>query len=145
MIDSIYNLVAMFGYTHPLHPALVHLPMGLVIGAVLFSFAAIKWPHKHLTTTASHCIVLALIFIVPVYITGVLDWQYGWGGDVSGLYITKLVLGAILTCALAYTVFRQTKGASNKELRILYLVCLAICAGLGHTGGEIVYPGWYSG
>jgi uncharacterized membrane protein len=142
MIDGIYNFMAMIGFTHPLHPIIVHLPMGLIIGAVVFSFAGIKWSGKGLTTTASHCIVLSLVAVVPVYIAGVLDWQRYWGGDLSGLYLIKLVLGVFLTVALAYTVYRQVKGASVKELRILYLVCLAITGGLGYSGGEIVYGGW---
>jgi len=47
MIEFIYQTLTKFGYTHPLHPTLTHVPIGLVIGAFLFALAGpfyLPWP-----------------------------------------------------------------------------------------------------
>ena len=40
MIESIYQILAKIGYSHPLHPPATHLPAGLIIGAFIFAFLA---------------------------------------------------------------------------------------------------------
>ena len=40
MIGTIYETLYKIGYTHPLHPALTHLVVGLVIGGFLFGLVA---------------------------------------------------------------------------------------------------------
>ena len=58
MIESFYNFLAAIGVTHPIHPIVVHVPMGMVIGAVAFALADLKWPGKHFAQSAYHCILL---------------------------------------------------------------------------------------
>ena len=41
MFDFIYEMLQKFGYTHPLHPTLTHLPIGLVLAAFVFGLIAI--------------------------------------------------------------------------------------------------------
>jgi len=36
MFDFIYNSLSRIGYTHPLHPAVTHLTIGLVMGSFIF-------------------------------------------------------------------------------------------------------------
>ncbi len=141
MIESFYAFLETIGMTHPIHPIVVHAPMGLVIGAVAFSLAQLKWPDKHLDESAYHCTVLALVSIVPVYIAGLLDWQYVFAGDMSKWIVIKLILGIVLAVLLAYGVMQKNKGASDGKMRIIYLVCLGVCGGLGFSGGELLYGG----
>lgn len=141
MIESFYNLLAMFGFTHPLHPIVVHVPMGMVIGAVAFSLASFVWTNKHFEQSAYHCILLALISIVPVYIAGLLDWQQVFAGDWSKWIVIKMILGAVLTLVLAFAVQQKHQGASRNKLLGIYLLSLAICGGLGFSGGELLYGG----
>jgi uncharacterized membrane protein len=35
-LDTFYDLLARIGYEHPIHPALVHMPISLVVGATAF-------------------------------------------------------------------------------------------------------------
>jgi uncharacterized membrane protein len=42
MIDFIYSTLVVLGYTHPLHPAVVHIPMGMVLGGFLFRLFSLK-------------------------------------------------------------------------------------------------------
>jgi uncharacterized membrane protein len=54
MIESIYQTLANFGYTHPLHPTLTHLPIGMVMGAFLFALVALVFRRTSLSRTARH-------------------------------------------------------------------------------------------
>lgn len=139
MIDTLYATLESLGFTHPLHPAVVHIPMGMVIGAVMFGFAGLLWKKESLEKTAFHCVVLALIFIVPTLITGVLDWQAKLGGEWEALIIIKIILGLLLTGLLTTAVVLQSRGAEPKKLLIIYLLCMACAGGLGFSGGELVY------
>jgi len=139
MIDKLYATLEAVGFTHPLHPIMVHIPMGMVIGAVLFALSGMIFKKDSLDKTAYHCAALALIFIVPTLITGFLDWQAKLGGEWETLIIVKMVLGLVLTGLLTTVVILKSKGATPKKLLIFYLLCLACAGGLGFSGGELVY------
>lgn len=139
MVEKLYGFLEAIGFNHPLHPIMVHIPMGMVIGTVLFSLAGILWKKQNLTETAYHCTVLALIFVVPTLITGILDWQGKLGGEWVFLIILKMILGVALTILLAVAVVLKHKGAEPKTLLIIYLLSLACAGGLGFSGGELVY------
>lgn len=139
MIEKLYALLETIGFTHPLHPIMVHIPMGMVIGTVLFGITGIVGKKANIFNTAHHCAVLALLFIVPTLITGVLDWQAKLGGEWETLIIVKMVLGLVLTGLLTAAVVMKTKGLSPRKLLILYLLCMACAGGLGFSGGELVY------
>ena len=141
MIESFYAFLGMIGFHHPIHPIVVHLPMGLVVGSVAFSLADMKWPDKNYATTAYHCILLSLISVIPVYIAGLLDWQHVFGGDFNKWIIIKMILGVALTVMLFVTVQQKKKGAPQQKLFVFYLINLAICGGLGFSGGELLYGG----
>ena len=76
MIDFVYQTLAKFGYTHPLHPTLTHLPIGMVMGAFFFVLVALTFRRANLAKTARHCSVLALIAAVPTILLGIMDWQH---------------------------------------------------------------------
>lgn len=139
MIDTLYATLEAVGFTHPLHPVVVHIPMGMVIGAVMFALAGHFIKNESLDKTAFHCVVLALIFIVPTLVTGLLDWQAKLGGEWEALIIIKIILGLLLTGLLTLAVVMKTRGAEPKKLLIIYLLCMACAGGLGFSGGELVY------
>ena len=141
MLESFYNLLAMFGFTHPIHPIIVHVPMGMVMGAVAFSLAGFVWTNKRFEQSAYHCSLLALISIVPVYIAGLLDWQQIFAGDWSKWIVIKMIMGVVLAVALAFAVQQKHQGASKKKMLVIYLICLGIAGTLGFSGGELVYGG----
>ncbi|THB79760.1 MAG: hypothetical protein D6B25_00305 [Desulfobulbaceae bacterium] len=141
MIEGFYSLLEAVGFTHPLHPVIVHVPMGMAIASVAFMLAHFKWSDKNFAQSAFHANLLGLLFVVPVYIAGLLDWQQWFGGDLTGLIIVKMIFGVILTIALAYGVWIKTQGASEKKLLITYLAILGISGVLGYSGGELLYGG----
>ena len=40
MLDAIYHFLNELGYHHPIHPTEVHMPIGLVVGALVFALVA---------------------------------------------------------------------------------------------------------
>jgi len=138
MIDSIYELLKQIGFTHPLHPAITHLPMGLVMGAFFFGIGSLKY--EELAKTAHHCIVLALIFVLPTMFFGITDWQHFFQGEWSALIITKFTLSGFLVALLTVAAAHGARKETNRRVLVaVYVLCLFNVIGLGFTGGEIQY------
>jgi uncharacterized membrane protein len=52
-MDFLYRFSESMGFDHPLHPALTHMPAGLVVGAFIFLLVALAFKrYKSLNTTA---------------------------------------------------------------------------------------------
>ncbi len=139
MVESLYAMLKAVGFTHPLHPLLVHVPMGMIIGAVVFSLAGLKWPRESLDKTAHHCAILALVTVLPTIAAGVLDWLHAFGGVWQALIVIKFILAFLLTILLVIAVVLPSRGASRQQLMTVYLLCLACAGGLGFSGGELIY------
>jgi len=140
MIAFIYQTLTKFGYTHPLHPTLTHVPIGLVMGAFFFAMAGIIFKRTNLAQTARHCAVLALIATVPTAISGILDWQHFYGGAWLFPIKMKLVLAGVLLIFLFLAViFGFFAKTFSKMLIPMYVLCLLTAVGLGYFGGELVY------
>ena len=140
MIESIYKTLAEFGYAHPLHPALAHLPIGMVTGAFLFALLALIFNRTGLARTARHCSVLALVAAIPTALLGLMDWQHFYGGSLLFPIEMKIflasVLGVLLFIALIFGFFGER---FSRVLVLMYLLCLFSVIGLGYFGGELVY------
>ena len=139
MVESLYSFLATIGFSHPLHPMLTHVPMGMIIGMVTFSFLGLAWRKGTLDQTAYHCSVLALISVLPVIGAGMLDWVQFQGAEWNPLIIIKMVLGGLLTILLAVSVAMKRKNTTPLKMFLIYLLCLACAGGLGYSGGELVY------
>jgi uncharacterized membrane protein len=141
MIESLYALLAKVGFTHPLHPALTHIPMGMVMGCFFFGLLARYAKKTEFQATCLHCSILALIFIFPTILAGILDWQHLYGGRFLPLIILKMVLAVILTGLLGYSIWLNRQGEASKKLFLIYALCLVCAVGLGFAGGQLIYGG----
>jgi uncharacterized membrane protein len=140
MIEFIYQTLAKFGYTHPLHPALTHLPIGMVMGAFIFALAAIIFRRTSLTQTARYCVILGLLAAIPTALLGIMDWMHFYGGTLLLPFKMKIILAVILIAFLLLAVVIGFFGERfQKVLFVLYAMCLLTTVGLGYFGGEIVY------
>jgi len=138
MLDFIYTTLASIGFAHPLHPVVTHIPMGMIIGGIIFKFASLKW--ENLSSTAYHCYVLALIGAFPTIVLGIMDWQYRYNGVINGLIIAKLILAVIFTITLSITVYSEYKKITSHRVSfILYALCFIPAVGLGFIGGELIF------
>ena len=140
MIESIYQLLAKIGYTHPLHPPATHLPAGLIIGGFLFIVTAWIFNRKNLAQSARHCMILALIMAVPTILLGLMDWQQRFGGaDLFEIKMKLVLAGILLLLLLVAAVYGALAGGPTKTLVAIYTLCLLTVVGLGYFGGELVY------
>ena len=139
MSEFIYQTLAAIGYHHPLHPAITHLPVGLVFGGFLFGLGAFFLRQDTMAQTAKHCMVLALIALIPTVILGYFDWhQFYAGARVFPIKI-KFILALVLLVFLLLAVYFGTKTPKALKTIITYFVCVLTVIGLGYYGGELVF------
>jgi uncharacterized membrane protein len=140
MFDFIYQTLEIIGYTHPIHPAITHVPVGLTIGGFVFDIAARFLKRPALAQTAGHCMALALISVIPTVFLGYLDWQHFYGGTWFFPIKMKLSLAGLLLIFLSMVLVLGLRPEKNSKLIVLvYAFCLATVLGLGYFGGEMVY------
>ena len=138
MIESVYKLLAAVGYTHPIHPVITHIPMGMLIGGFLFRLLSLKW--QQFAKTAGYCYVVALIAAPFTALFGYMDWKHRLFGVMSGWIEAKFILTACLLVFLSITVYHDRKEAPGPWLTVLlYALCFFTGIGLGYVGGELAY------
>lgn len=141
-MEFLYLFLEKFGFGHPLHPALIHVPIGLVIGAFVFIVVALLFKRESYLTTAYRCTVLSLVFLVPAVLLGVTDWWHFYAGAWSFAIRMKIVLTFVLAILLGTAVvLEMKKKGSPAGKAIIYFFCVVAIAGLGYFGAELVYPG----
>jgi uncharacterized membrane protein len=140
MVETIFEFLNGMGFKHPLHPALTHIPMGMVMGAVTFRLASFLPKMKFLAKTGYHCIVLGLLGIAPTVFTGYLDWQHTYGGTMEFLIGLKITLAVILTGLLIAIIVMDDPENPRLNIQTLFYVLIVLVAvGLGFSGGELQY------
>lgn len=140
MTENISHFLESIGYHHPIHPLLVHLPLGMIIGAFLFALLATIFKKGTLANSSRHCLFLALVALPPTALLGYVDWQQRLGGASLFAIKMKFILAAVLFALLLLSAFagRGEQSTSAKNLLILTL-SLVVTAGIGYFGGELVY------
>jgi uncharacterized membrane protein len=140
MITWLYRTLANLGYTHPLHPPLTHLPIGLVLGAFIFVVAARAMRRPNLALTARHCIALAFISVFPTVLLGLLDWRHFYAG--AWIFPIKMKLGlaaALIILLIAADVQGRRVQRKSKGFPTIYILCVLNVVALGYFGGELVF------
>lgn len=140
MTEIIFEFLNKVGFAHPIHPALTHIPMGMVMGAVTFRMVSFLPKLKFLAKTGYHCIIFGLLGIFPTVFAGYLDWQHTFGGEWEFLIILKIVLAIVLTIILAaIAIMDDPENPKFDKQTIFYLLAMIVTAGLGFSGGELQY------
>jgi uncharacterized membrane protein len=138
MTEIIFEFLNKIGFVHPLHPALTHIPMGMVMGAVTFRLVSFLPRSKFLARTGYHCIILGLLGMLPTAFSGYLDWQHTFGGTWEFLIILKMILAVILTVLLAaIAIMDDPENPRFDKKTLFYLLTLLLAIGLGFSGGEL--------
>jgi uncharacterized membrane protein len=140
MTETIFEFLNSVGFAHPLHPALTHIPMGMVMGAVAFRMVSFLPKMEFLARTGYHCVVLGLLGIAPTVFTGYLDWQHTYGGQWEFLIILKMILAVILTAVLAaIAIMDDPDNPKFDKVSLFYVIIVIVAVGLGFSGGELQY------
>jgi uncharacterized membrane protein len=142
MLEDIYKFLGEIGYHHPIHITEVHMPIGLVVGALAFSLGAWVFHRPLLAQVSRYCFILAFLFMFPTVIFGIMDWQYYYNGSWLHAIKIKLVLSGILLALLAIGIFLNRRGAAplGRLIPIYFLSFLTVVT-LGYYGGELVLGG----
>jgi len=140
MIEFTFQLLESVGFTHPLHPAATHVPMGMIIGGFLFGLGSIFLGKSDWAKTAHYCFTLALIFVPPTVILGFMDWSYRLSAEWSNIILGKIILAVVLSGLLvaAYLVGKKDPTDAKRTI-VIYAFCLITSIGLGFLGGELQY------
>lgn len=140
MFDFIYEFLAGIGYNHPLHPPVLHIPMGIAIGAFLLALGALIFRRPALAQSARHNIILVLIFLFPAVLTGVMDWQYYFAGSwMDPIEIKVYASGAFLVFLILAVILGRKGKHDSKIVLITYALCVVAVTIIGYFGGELAF------
>ena len=142
MTSILYEALNSLGYHHPLHPTQVYVPIGLVVGALIFAVVALVFRRERLVMTPRYCIILAFIWVFPTMILGIMDWQHFYEGAWILPIKMKLITAPILAVLLGLAVFLGRKyGSTSMKVLPIYFLCFCAVTVLGYFGGELTYAG----
>jgi uncharacterized membrane protein len=140
MTAFIYSTLEKIGYTHPLHPAVVHFPIGMAMAALLFVILSSYFRKTELAPAAYYSHIFGLVTVLPSLLLGYMDWQHFFGGEVSALFIAKIVMGLTLLAAICAALLVGRKGnVGDKRFLWLSVACVVLTIAIGYCGGEIQY------
>ncbi|MBT8351763.1 MAG: c-type cytochrome [Deltaproteobacteria bacterium] len=136
----LYELLSQIGYHHPLHPPVIHIPLGLIIGAFIFAIVSRVFNRESFAQTSRHCIVLALMAAPVAILLGLMDWQQFYNGAWLLPIRIKMILSGVLIIMLfiSWIVSRKGYRALNRRI-VVYALCMATAIAIGFFGGELVY------
>ncbi len=142
IFDPFYNALYLIGYHDPIHPALTHMPIGLVAATLVFGVLALALRHQSLAQAARYCLVLAWLFIIPTALTGFMDWQHWYQGAWLLPILIKICLASFLFLLLSLGIILIFTGRhESKALLAIYLLAFFTVVGLGYFGGRLDFGG----
>jgi uncharacterized membrane protein len=140
MLDDFYAFLSTLGFKEPLHPPLTHMPIGLMVGALIFFLVAVVFKRKQLVLTARHASILAFVFAFPTILFGVLDWIHFYHGVFFPPIKIKIVLASIALLVIGAGIILGSEIKLHTfSMTILYAVAVVAMIGLGYFGSGIIY------
>jgi uncharacterized membrane protein len=140
MLDDFYKFLASHGFTEPLHSPITHMPIGLVVGALIFFLVAIVFKKKKLILTARHASILAFIFAFPTILFGVMDWIHFYHATLFTPIIIKMALAGVALIVLSAGIILGSEIKLHTiSMTILYALAFVVMIGLGYFGSGIIY------
>jgi uncharacterized membrane protein len=141
-MNIIYQFMGWLGYSHPLHPPLAHMPIGLVVGAWALGLAGWWRKRPDWLAAARYFVVLALIFFIFTAVAGYLDWQHYYAGAwLFSIKIKLILTGALLIFLVIAVIWGRKAAAGAQRYLSLYTLCFLAVIGLGYYGGQLVLSG----
>ncbi len=141
-MEIFYQTLQNLGYTHPIHPTIVYLPIGGVMAALIFGIIAVILNRYSFVVSARHSSVLAFFAAFPTILLGYMDWQYYHAGTWMfpirmKIYLAAALVVLLLITILSHYIFR----AGMKTILFLYSLCFINVVAIGYYGGEVVFAG----
>ena len=142
-MDFFERLITALTELHPLHPMVVHFPIGLTGAASLFILLAL-WKNKEFFEQAAFAnIALATVSTLVAGITGMYDNQLNYVGDApnAGLKMILAILLLLVTTVTAIARWRNPDLFTKSKAVYVgaYFVSFGLALTLAFLGGVILY------
>lgn len=133
---------------HP-HPALVHIPIGLAIGAALFQILGLAFGSAHTEWAAYCCLILIMLSLPPTVATGYFTWWINYECADSPIITWKRRLGwssvVISLVAVGIRTFVVESPIALNDTTVLTYTALllgvsATVSITGFLGGKLTFP-----
>ncbi|MEJ2717506.1 MAG: cytochrome b5 domain-containing protein [Deltaproteobacteria bacterium] len=132
---------------HP-HPAIVHMPVGIIVAAAVFEVTAILSGSARMEWAAFCCLILVLLSLLPTIASGYFTWWINYDARSHPVINTKrrlawvsLALAAGSVALRAITV--DTLAITDLQVVIYVVAVFALTAILsinGYLGGNLTFP-----
>lgn len=129
--------------THPLHPMLVHFPIGLTGAASFFILLALWNKKEFFEQVAFANIALATVATIAAGISGLYDNQVNYVGDAPNAGLKIILAIALFLVTTVTTVARWRNPDLFAKSRTIYVAAYFLSFGLAlvlaFLGGVILY------
>jgi len=165
MFHPFYAWLESIGYTHPIHPMVTHITVGLTLGTLAFALVSLIFRRVRLKLTAWHCAMLAIVSVIPTAFFGFMDWQERylpgewqegkghWATTSTGhtILIKMILAGSLFVTLLLSLLLSRRRGETEEQgahpwrsprvigALVLWFVSAGIVITLGLLGGNLVY------
>ena len=124
------------------HPVIVHFPIALFMVSLLFDVLGAWKKNPSLRITATYNLIVAAFGGLFAVITGLIAWQWQYGGaELKGNLRLHLILGIVTTGLMFLLWTLRSKQAKNPNVPwsrlviVLSVLTLVLIALTGHIGG----------
>ncbi len=128
---------------HPLHPAIVHVPLGGWIAACALDIAiACGWAHTGPRRLALYCVVIGLVGAVLAVPPGIADWtgvKKGKPAWTLALYHMLLNVGAVIVWIVNAVLRVRSDEPVSAAILATSLVGTGLVVTSGYLGSLIVF------
>ena len=126
---------------HPVHPAIVHLPVGLwTVACALDVAAAAGFTLRGGEQLALYCVAVGLIAVAVAVPTGVADWSsIKRGKPAWRIGLIHLALNALATIAWGLNVWLRLRHEGSGAILATSLLGIALVFAGGYLGSLLVF------
>jgi uncharacterized membrane protein len=127
---------------HAQHVVLIHFPIALFMVSFTFDLLAFRRDNRQLAIAAYYNLVAAAVATLPTVVTGLLAWQWLYGGHkLKGNLRLHLLLGLASSAMIWLLCWWRTRRQRKPGWRLgpaylaIELVAVAVISLTGHLGG----------
>lgn len=143
MIDFFYEFLESFGYYHPVHSAIVHLPIGTVAAAFTFSMIGFFSNKQRMALAAYYSTVFAFVSLFFSVFFGITDWQHYFASAWLFPIKAKMILASVLFIVLLLGTLLRYREPMPRKIYIahfaLAFLSFVVIIALGYFGANLVY------
>lgn len=129
-------------FGHPIHPAIVEVPVGVWLLAAVFDIIWLAVPDASVwaARAAEGTIIVGLVAALGAAVTGATDWSDTYGGERrTGLYHGSLMLLAFVLYLISIILRLNDPAGNNLAAAILGFIAIAIVLFAAYLGGTMVF------